>query len=81
MLLNGFWESLEVASAVSRLNQTLTHQFEAWRERPRPRALARGVRRTLIHCKIRHGSRLLAPEHPNFLRCSLERLNGLLEEA
>lgn len=31
------------ASAVSRLNQTLTQQFEAWRERPRPRALARGV--------------------------------------
>src|SRR5258708_22210143 len=34
------WESLEVGSTISRLNQTLTHQFEAWRERPRPRALA-----------------------------------------
>jgi putative transposase len=28
------------ASTISRLNQTLTQQFEAWRERPRPRALA-----------------------------------------
>jgi transposase-like protein len=28
------------ASAISRLNQSLTHQFEAWRQRPRPRALA-----------------------------------------
>ncbi len=34
------WESLEVGSTISRLNQTLTQQFEAWRERPRPRALA-----------------------------------------
>ncbi len=33
------------ASAVSRLNQTLTQQFAAWRERARPRALARGVPR------------------------------------
>ena len=30
------WESLEVGSTISRLNQTLTQQFEAWRERPRP---------------------------------------------
>ncbi len=28
------------ASTISRLNQTLTHQFEAWRQRPRPRPLA-----------------------------------------
>ena len=28
------------ASTISRLNQTLTQQFAAWRERPRPRALA-----------------------------------------
>jgi putative transposase len=33
------WASLEVASTISRLNQSLTQQFEAWRERPRPRAL------------------------------------------
>jgi transposase-like protein len=31
------------ASAVSRLNQTLTQQYEAWRERRRPRALAHCV--------------------------------------
>jgi putative transposase len=31
------------ASAVSRLNQTLTEQYEAWRERRRPRALAHCV--------------------------------------
>ncbi len=28
------------ASTISRLNQSLTQQFEAWRQRPRPRALA-----------------------------------------
>jgi transposase-like protein len=28
------WESLEVASTISRLNQSLTQQFEAWWERP-----------------------------------------------
>jgi putative transposase len=28
------WESLEVASTISRLNQSLTQQFEAWRQRP-----------------------------------------------
>jgi putative transposase len=28
------------ASAVSRLNRDLEHQFQAWRERPRPRTLA-----------------------------------------
>jgi putative transposase len=49
------WESLEVASTISRLNQTLTQQFEAWRERLRPRALADCVRRTLVHFSIRHG--------------------------
>jgi hypothetical protein len=37
------WESLEVGSTISRLNQTLTQQFEAWRQRPRPRALAHPV--------------------------------------
>jgi transposase-like protein len=28
------WESLEVGSTISRLNPTLTQQFEAWRQRP-----------------------------------------------
>src|SRR5260370_23704937 len=28
------WESLEAASTISRLNQTLTQQFETWRQRP-----------------------------------------------
>jgi len=44
------------ASAVSRLNQTLTHQFEAWRER----ALQvhwRVVYLDGIHFKIRHGDK------------------------
>ncbi len=44
------------ASAVSRLNQTLTHQFEAWRER----ALQphwRVVSLDGIHFKIRHGEK------------------------
>jgi hypothetical protein len=27
------WESLEVASTISRLNQSLTQQFETWRQR------------------------------------------------
>ena len=31
------------ASTISRLNHSLTQQFEAWRERPLPAALARGV--------------------------------------
>jgi hypothetical protein len=41
MSLNGFWESLEVGSAVSRLNQALTQQaewgqsyFERWSGTP-----------------------------------------------
>src|SRR6266446_578935 len=28
------WESLEVGSTISRLNQTLTQQFDTWRQRP-----------------------------------------------
>ena len=43
------------ASAVSRLNQTLTEQFEAWRER-RLQAHWRVVYLDGIHFKIRHGN-------------------------
>jgi transposase-like protein len=42
------------ASAVSRLNQTLTQQFEAWRERPL-HAHWRVLYLDGIHFKIRHG--------------------------
>ena len=42
------------ASAVSRLNQSLTHQFEAWRERPL-QAHWRVLYLDGIHFKIRHG--------------------------
>src|SRR5579863_1132413 len=44
------------ASAVSRLNQTFTQQFEAWRERALP-AHWRVVYLDGIHFKIRHGSK------------------------
>jgi putative transposase len=44
------------ASAISRLNQTLTQQFEAWRERPlQPHW--RVVYLDGIHFKIRHGGK------------------------
>jgi putative transposase len=44
------------ASAVSRLNQRLTQQFEAWRERPL-QAHWRVVYLDGIHFKIRHGGK------------------------
>src|ERR1700682_2226826 len=44
------------ASAVSRFNQTLTHQFEAWRER-RLQTHWRVVYLDGIHFKIRHGEK------------------------
>jgi len=43
------------ASAVSRLNQTLTEQYEAWRERSLP-AHYRVVYLDGIHFTVRHGS-------------------------
>jgi transposase-like protein len=48
------WESLEVASTISRLNQSLTHQFEAWRERPLQEHW-RVVYLDGVHFSIRHG--------------------------
>lgn len=50
------WELLEVGSTISRLNQTLTQQFETWRQRPlQPhwRVLYLGG----IHFTIRHGDK------------------------
>ncbi|MBF6607055.1 MAG: IS256 family transposase [Chloroflexi bacterium] len=44
------------ASTISRLNQTLTHQFEAWRERTL-QGHWRVVYLDGIHFKIRHGSK------------------------
>src|SRR5260370_36497607 len=44
------------ASAISRLNQTLTQQFEAWRERA-VHPHWRGVYLDGIHFKIRHGGK------------------------
>ncbi len=43
------------ASAVSRLNQTLTEQFEAWRERPL-HSHYRVVYLDGIHLTVRHGT-------------------------
>jgi putative transposase len=44
------------ASAVSRLNQTLTEQYEAWRERPLP-AHYRILYLVGIHFTVRHGGK------------------------
>src|SRR5579884_3437398 len=44
------------ASAVSRLNQTLTEQYEAWRDRPLP-AHYRVVYLDGIHFTVRHGEK------------------------
>ncbi len=44
------------ASAVSRLNQTLTEQYEAWRERPL-QTHYRVVYLDGIHCTVRHGAK------------------------
>src|SRR5260221_13682287 len=45
------------ASTISRLNQTLTHQCEAWRQRPLQARLTYPVRRTVVHFSIRHGDK------------------------
>jgi transposase-like protein len=50
------------ASAVSRLNQTLTQQFEAWRERPL-QTHWRVLYLDGIHFKIRHGEQTMRYEH------------------
>ena len=50
------WAWLEVASTISRLNQTLTQQFEAWREC----ALSEHWRILYldgVHFSIRHGEK------------------------
>ena len=44
------------ASAISRLNQSLTHQFEAWRERPLQEHW-RIVYLDGVHFSIRHGNK------------------------
>ncbi len=51
------WESLEVASTISRLNQTLTQQFETWRQRPL-QEYWRVLYLDGVHFKIRHGDQL-----------------------
>jgi putative transposase len=50
------WESPEVGSTISRLNQTLTQQFEAWRER-RLQEHWRIVYLDGVHFSIRHGDK------------------------
>jgi putative transposase len=50
------WGSLEVGSTISRLNQTLSQQFEAWRERPLQEHW-RIVYLDGIHFTIRHGDK------------------------
>jgi putative transposase len=47
---------LEVDSAISRLNQTLTHQFEVWRERTLLEHW-RIVYLDGVHFSIRHGDK------------------------
>jgi putative transposase len=48
------WEKLEVASTISRLNQSLTQQFESWRQRPLQEHW-RILYLDGIHFSIRHG--------------------------
>ncbi len=48
------------ASTISRLNQTLTEQFEAWRERPLQEHY-RIVYLDGVHFNIRHGSQAIRP--------------------
>ncbi len=52
-----YWAWLEVGSTISRLTQTLTHQFEAWRERPL-QAHWRILYLDGIHFSIRHGEKV-----------------------
>jgi transposase-like protein len=49
------WESPEAASAVSRLNQALTEQYAAWRER-RLLSHYRIIYLDGIHFTVRHGT-------------------------
>src|SRR5262249_19745190 len=51
-----FWGLLEVGSTISRLNQTLAQQFEAWRERAL-QAHWRILYLDGIHFRIRHGDK------------------------
>jgi len=50
------WESLEAASTISRLNQTLTQQFETWRQRPLQEHW-RILYLDGVHFSIRHGEK------------------------
>jgi putative transposase len=50
------WESLEVASTISRLNQTLTQPFDTWRERPL-QTHWRILYLDGVHFSIRHGDK------------------------
>jgi putative transposase len=50
------WESLEVDSTISRLNQSLTHQYETWRQRSLP-AHWRVLYLDGVHFSIRHGEK------------------------
>jgi len=51
-----YWGWLEVASTMSRLNQTLTHQFDAWRQRSLQEHW-RVVYLDGVHFSIRHGEK------------------------
>jgi len=53
------------ASTISRLNQTLTQQFDTWRQRPRPRALACALPRWRA---FQHSSRRQGRCHHHFDR-------------
>jgi putative transposase len=53
------WKSLEVDSTISRLNQSLTHQYETWRQRPLQTRFPYPLRTTLVHFSIRHGEKLM----------------------
>src|SRR6266852_9387123 len=50
------WEWLEVGSTISRLNQSLTQQYETWRERPL-QTHWRILYLDGIHFSIRHGDK------------------------
>ncbi len=50
------WEWLEVGSTISRLNQSLTHQYETWRERPL-QTHWRVLYLDGVHFSIRHGDK------------------------
>ena len=50
------WESLEVGSTISRLNQTLTQQFDTWRQRPLQEHW-RILYLDGVHFSIRHGDK------------------------